>query len=302
HVLDALFPSALGGTRAIPGIEGDIDEFVEQNQALQLDLNVYQKPLQIDLNICEEQNEIHEGEVEEETAELDGVNGESADLEGSNLLTLNQEEIRGCLVGEVRPTLDDIYELYCQHASIVGFSVRKAKNREKEGTQIIKEKYYFCSAQGERNTGKKKEENEPMIEKSTSTKVKKRKKRKVMVTRTGCNALIRAKMNKNGEFEIVHHVISERQMNQPKEQAIEAMQECGLRPIDSYRYMCTEAGGEDALGHSKKDHFNCCYRLKMKSIEGKDSQMVVDKLYEQMQEDNEFFFRIFPNSRHRLCL
>ncbi|KAL2930064.1 Protein FAR1-RELATED SEQUENCE 6 [Bienertia sinuspersici] len=165
-------------------IEGDIDEFVEQNQALQLDLKVYQKPLQIDLNICEEQNEIHEGEVEEETAELDGVNGESADLEGSNLLTLNQEEIRGCLVGEVRPTLDDIYKLYCQHASIVGFSVRKAKNRKKEGTQIIKEKYYFCSAQGERNTGKKKEENEPMIEKSTSTK-----------------------MNKNGEFEIVHHVM-----------------------------------------------------------------------------------------------
>ncbi|KAL2942321.1 Protein FAR1-RELATED SEQUENCE 5 [Bienertia sinuspersici] len=198
------------------------------------------------------------GEVEEETAELDGVNGESADLEGSNLLTLNQEEIRGCVVGEVRETLDDIYELYCQHASIVGFSVRKAKNRKKEGTQIIKEKYYFCSAQGERNTGKKKEENEPVIEKSTSTKVKKRKKRKVMVTRTGCNALIRAKMNKNGEFEIVHHMMqhnhpltreplnyihrSERQMNQPKEQAIEAMQECGLRPIDSYRYMCTEAG------------------------------------------------------------
>ncbi|KAL2904404.1 Protein FAR1-RELATED SEQUENCE 5 [Bienertia sinuspersici] len=280
-------------------IEGDIDEFVEQNQALQLDLNVYKKPLQIDLNICEEQNEIHEGEVEEETTELDGVNGESADLEGSNLLTLNQEEIRGCLVGEVRSTLDDIYELYCQHASIVGFSVRKAKNRKKKGTQIKKEKYYFCSAQGERNTGKKKEENEPMIEKSTSTKVKKRKKRKVMVTRTGCNALIRAKMNKNGEFEIVHHVMqhnhpltreplnylhrSERQMNQPREQAIEAMQECGLRPIDSYRYMCIEAGGEDALGHSKKDHFNCCYRLKMKSIEGKDSQMVVDKLFSQIQ-------------------
>ncbi|KAL2896805.1 Protein FAR1-RELATED SEQUENCE 11, partial [Bienertia sinuspersici] len=102
----------------------------------------------------------------------------------SNLLTLNQEEIRGCLVGEVRPTLDDIYELYCQHATIVGFSVRKAKNRKKEGTQIIKEKYYFCSAQGQRNTRKKKEENELMIEKSTSTK-----------------------MNKNGEFEIVHHVM-----------------------------------------------------------------------------------------------
>ncbi|KAL2901210.1 Intermediate filament protein ifa-1 [Bienertia sinuspersici] len=113
-------------------IKGYIDEFVEQSRALQIDLNVYQEPLQIDLNICEEQNEIHEGEVEEETAELDGVNGESADLEGSNQLALNQEEIRGCLVGEVRTTLDDIYELYCQHATIMGFSVRKAKIGKKK--------------------------------------------------------------------------------------------------------------------------------------------------------------------------
>ncbi|KAL2943246.1 sn-glycerol-3-phosphate import ATP-binding protein UgpC [Bienertia sinuspersici] len=59
---------------------------------------------------------------------------------------MNREEIGGCLVGEVRPTLDDIYELYCQHATIV--------------------------AQGERNTGKKKGEHEVMIEESTSTKVK----------------------------------------------------------------------------------------------------------------------------------
>ncbi|KAL2933963.1 putative protein FAR1-RELATED SEQUENCE 10 [Bienertia sinuspersici] len=137
-------------------IEGDINEFVEQNQALQLDLNVYQKPLQIDLNICEEQNEIHEGEVEEETAELDGVNGESADLEGTNLLTLNQEEIRGCLVGEVRLTLDDIYELYCQHASIVGFSVRKAKNRKKEGTQIIKRSTNFAQLKEKETLERKK--------------------------------------------------------------------------------------------------------------------------------------------------
>ncbi|KAL2894540.1 Protein FAR1-RELATED SEQUENCE 5, partial [Bienertia sinuspersici] len=163
------------------------------------------------------------------------------------------EEIGGCLVGEVRQPLDDIYELYCQHATIVGFSVRKAKNRKKEGAHIIKEKNYFSSALGERSNGKKKEEREVMTEESTSTKVKKRKKekkRKVMVTRIGCNALIRAKMNKNGELEILHHVMqhnhpltreplnylhrSERQINQPKEQAIEAMKECGIRPIDSY--------------------------------------------------------------------
>ncbi|KAL2932119.1 Protein FAR1-RELATED SEQUENCE 5 [Bienertia sinuspersici] len=39
----------------------------------------------------------------------------------------------------------------------------------------------------------------------------------------------------------------------------------------------------------------------MKSIEGKDSQMVVDKLYEQMQEDNEFFFRVRLDDDAKVC-
>ncbi|XP_057248234.1 protein FAR1-RELATED SEQUENCE 5-like [Beta vulgaris subsp. vulgaris] len=133
-------------------------------------------------------------------------------------------------------------------------------------------------------------------------------------------------MNTEGHYEIVQHVIkhnhpltreplnylhrSERQMSDPKKQTIQVMQECGLRPIDSFRYMSTEACGEDVLGHSMKDHFNCCYKLKIKPIEGQDSQKVVDNLYEQMQTESNFFFRVrlndegkaFPTSRHRLCI
>ncbi|XP_021721530.1 protein FAR1-RELATED SEQUENCE 5-like [Chenopodium quinoa] len=124
-------------------------------------------------------------------------------------------------------------------------------------------------------------------------------------------------MNDNKEFEIVRHVMhhnhpltrqslnylhrSERRMTSPKEQVIQAMTECGLRPIDSYNCMSYEAGGEDLLGHSKKDHFNCCYKLKMKPINGSDSQTVVDKLYEQMTEDNEFFFRVRLSEDGKVC-
>ncbi|XP_010694902.3 protein FAR1-RELATED SEQUENCE 5-like [Beta vulgaris subsp. vulgaris] len=124
-------------------------------------------------------------------------------------------------------------------------------------------------------------------------------------------------MNTEGHYEIVQHVIkhnhpltreplnylhrSERQMSDPKKQTIQAMQECGLRPIDSFRYMSTEAGGEDVLGHSMKDHFNCCYKLKIKPIEGKDSQKVVDNLYEQMQTDSNFFFRVRLNDEGKVC-
>ncbi|XP_056697327.1 protein FAR1-RELATED SEQUENCE 5-like [Spinacia oleracea] len=67
-------------------------------------------------------------------------------------------------------------------------------------------------------------------------------------------------------------------MTEPKKEAIEAMSECGLRPMESYRYMSTETGGDDCVGHTMIDHLNYCYKLKMKQIDGKDSQTLVNKL------------------------
>ncbi|XP_057248881.1 protein FAR1-RELATED SEQUENCE 5-like [Beta vulgaris subsp. vulgaris] len=202
----------------------------------------------------------------------------SAVIPGSISQSLNKHEIGGVLLGQVRSTLDDIHELYCQHAAIVGFSVRKSKNRKKKGHQLCIKSTMSALLKGKEIPKSKKN---------------------------------RARMNTEGHYEIVQHVIkhnhpltreplnylhrSERQMSDPKKQTIQAMQECGLRPIDSFRYMSTEAGGEDVLGHSMKDHFNCYYKLKIKPIEGKDSQKVVDNLYEQMQTDSNFFFRVRLN-------
>ncbi|KAL2900704.1 Protein FAR1-RELATED SEQUENCE 5 [Bienertia sinuspersici] len=54
------------------------------------------------------------------------------------------------------------------------------------------------------------------------------------------------------------------------------MQESGLRPIEQYRYMITEAGGE----------------AENEANEGGDAQAVIDKLYQNMSDDLEFFFRV----------
>ncbi|KAL2906182.1 Protein FAR1-RELATED SEQUENCE 5, partial [Bienertia sinuspersici] len=78
------------------------------------------------------------------------------------------------------------------------------------------------------------------------------------------------------------------------------MQESGLRPMESYRYMITEAGGEDCIGHTIIDHLNYCNRLKMKPIEGGDAQAVIDKLYQNMSDDMEFFFRVRVDSYGRV--
>ncbi|XP_021719176.1 protein FAR1-RELATED SEQUENCE 5-like [Chenopodium quinoa] len=86
-----------------------------------------------------------------------------------------------------------------------------------------------------------------------------------------------------------------------KGQVIEAMQESGLRPMESFNYMSNEARVEDAIGHTVKDHMNYCYKLKLKAIEGGDSQVVCDKLQETYFEDPNFFFRVRLDSYGRVC-
>ena len=56
-----------------------------------------------------------------------------------------------------------------------------------KGTNTINKKYYVCSAQGKRNIGKMmKVQEDTMTEESTSSKSKKRRERRVMITRTDC--------------------------------------------------------------------------------------------------------------------
>ncbi|XP_056698771.1 protein FAR1-RELATED SEQUENCE 5-like [Spinacia oleracea] len=92
-------------------------------------------------------------------------------------------------------------------------------------------------------------------------------------------------------------------MIEPKQETIEAMSECGIRPMESFRYMSTETDGEDGVGHTMIDHLNYCYKLKNKQIDGKDSQTLVNKLYDLQLIDPEFFFRVRLNDEGKVeCL
>ncbi|XP_056697333.1 protein FAR1-RELATED SEQUENCE 5-like [Spinacia oleracea] len=127
------------------------------------------------------------------------------------------------------------------------------------------------------------------------------------LTVRGCGALIRAKLNEDGLFEVKEHVLvhnhpmtrkewqhmhrSERKITEEKAKTIELLNDSGLKPTQSYKVMCREAGGEEAVGHSIKDHLNFVTRKKMKEIEGGDAQNVIDNLYNLQSEDPDVFFR-----------
>ncbi|XP_021715624.1 protein FAR1-RELATED SEQUENCE 5-like [Chenopodium quinoa] len=140
------------------------------------------------------------------------------------------------------------------------------------------------------------------------TDERKRKEREVNETRTGCKAHIRFKKNTEGRFFVLahklehnhelvitvqrHHLRSERQISAPMDELIESMIESGIKPMDAYNYISNEAGGEECVGHTKRDHLNYVSRVKMSMVEGGDMQNVLNTLQERVDQDPSFFYRL----------
>lgn len=64
--------------------------------------------------------------------------------------------------------------------------------------------------------------------------------------------------------------------------------------------MCNEAGGEENVDHSVRDHINYAHRLKMKKIKGGGAQTVIDMLYQKAADDPDFFFRVRLNEHNQV--
>ncbi|KAL8515634.1 hypothetical protein ACS0TY_014357 [Phlomoides rotata] len=223
----------------------------------------------------------------------------------SDVLTntiLVEEDVSGCLIGLRRKIVEDMYKLYCSHARALGFSVRKGTTRYNTSGKLA-EKYFYCSSSGHR-------ECKQYVPNDKETKI-------VHITRTGCKALIRVKLQGDGCYEIINHVKghnheltrpewshlhrSERQITDDKGNAIEDMISSGMKPTDSFRYMAHDAGGEDCIGHTLRDHMNYVNRLRMEAIEGGDANSMIEILYEQASQETDFFFRIRHDNMGRLC-
>nr|GME10621.1 protein FAR1-RELATED SEQUENCE 5-like [Ipomoea batatas] len=179
----------------------------------------------------------------------------------------NEVGICGSLEGLKRKTLDEMYELYAQHSRALGFSICKSTTRMKNNR--IVEKYFVCSFEGTRKAknpqGTSKSKNLDNQSEVSSSKGKRKN-----ITRTGCEASMRVRLNDEDVYEVAHHITShnhpltrkewvhlhrsEREIISEKAQAIETMISSGMRAVDSFCYMVQEAGGEQSVGHTMKDH------------------------------------------------
>ncbi|XP_056695127.1 protein FAR1-RELATED SEQUENCE 5-like [Spinacia oleracea] len=280
-------------------MENLIRSVIQSTQRIQVPVepDIQDATMEDVLNNCIENNALAEEREEEElTNEIEA--------EEQHIISDSKEpdqDIVGTLMGYTAEAVEELLGFYEKHASAIGFSIRIGNTRFKVGTRIVLEKTFLCSAAGVTNNGKNKKKKVqtvvPVVPK------KERKPRQVPITRTRCRACLRVKMNSEGRYAVVNHVIihnheltrsqwhylhrSERKITEEKGEAIETMQKFGLSSTTSFNYMEIEAGGEENLGHSKKDHLNYCTRLKMKQIGG-DAQAVTDIIFGALKRDPNF--------------
>ncbi|XP_021741306.1 protein FAR1-RELATED SEQUENCE 5-like [Chenopodium quinoa] len=223
--------------------------------------------------------------------------------------------ISRCLVGYTVLDYNDGFFLYKAHSRYVGFSVRKS-TKKRDTNDKLYEFYFRCSKEGH-TKGKMKiacEQHSVEIPILGKIDERKRKEREVNETRTGCKAHIRFKKNAEGRFVVLthelehnhelvitvqrHHLRSERQILAPMGELIES----GIKPMDAYNYISNEAGGEEYVGHTKRDHLNYVSRVKMSMVEGGDMQNVLDTLQERADQDPSFFYRLKFNLEKKIML
>ncbi|KAK9756335.1 hypothetical protein RND81_01G090000 [Saponaria officinalis] len=214
-------------------------------------------------------------------------------------------DVTGSLVGMKAEKWEHLQTVYKRHAKAIGFSSRIGTCRRVNGTGTSEyERYLVCSCQGEHGNGMSKP-------KSSNTK-------KMSITRCKCMACIRTQINENGLWEVVNHTIdhnhpltpppewqhhhrSERKITREEGEVIEIMTQAMVPPSVQYRVAAITSGGEEFVGHTKRDHINFVNRLKMHAIEGGDASTLVNFLHKRRTGDPSFFYRIEFGEGGRLC-
>ncbi|XP_074266754.1 protein FAR1-RELATED SEQUENCE 5-like [Silene latifolia] len=211
-------------------------------------------------------------------------------LKDGSIVSLKEDfDASGSLVGLKATKWEYLLTLYNKHAAATGFGTRKGTHGEHGNDRSL---------------------NSDGTPSSSGTK-------KVNITRSICKASIRTQLNEKGLWEILNHNLdhnhsltppkwqhnhrSERKITAEEGEVIEMMTEALVRPSVQYRVLAAISGGEEFVGHTKRDHINYVNRLKMRAIEGGDASTLVELLTKCQYEDPGFFFRLKFGADGRLC-
>ncbi|OMO83860.1 hypothetical protein CCACVL1_11123 [Corchorus capsularis] len=187
---------------------------------------------------------------------------------------------------------DDAFKFYRTYGHIIGFSVRKGSSRRDKKTNELVMKEFSCNKAGWRMDKWNKLEN--------------RKKEPKAVTRTGCVAHMRVRLNKRtGKWEVSwfegqhnhdlakrkqrHLLRSNRQVTEGSIQFARAWRRTGARPCQIMSYLATEAGGFQSVGFTRKDLSNRLYIRGRNSVEAGNIHTAITYLETKANSDPGFY-------------
>ncbi|XP_074301333.1 protein FAR1-RELATED SEQUENCE 5-like [Silene latifolia] len=195
------------------------------------------------------------------------------DDEFVTMITNKGTDLAGSLLGIKAAKWEHIYALYMKHSQHIGFSVKKSTSRRAQTKERpFIERYFRCSCEG--NHGNKRlwevlqheiEHNHPLT-----------------------------------PPEWQHHHRSERKISEAEGELIKAMIDGHVPPICAIELLAAAIGGDEFVGHTKRDHINYVNRLRMKKIEGGDAATLINMLTARQAEEPGFFFRVQFNEEGRL--
>ncbi|KAK9725549.1 hypothetical protein RND81_05G152800 [Saponaria officinalis] len=205
--------------------------------------------------------------------------------------------------------------MYHKHSQKLGFSIRLGTCRRVAGPDSAEfERYFVCSNQGKSSSSSG--GNSSLASTSIDDEIVLQSKN-CTISRTNCAANVRTKLQKTGEWLVVHHVMehnhvltppqwqhhhrSERRITQEEGDMIQVMTQAKVPPSIQYRFLSASCGGEEFVGHTKKDHYNYVNRLKMRAVEGGDGSTLINVLSKRQAEDPGFFYRVMFDEESRLC-
>lgn len=172
---------------------------------------------------------------------------------------------------------EEAYKIYCDYAHKTGFSVRKQHLLYWTHTRIVKQRDFCCSKAGLKSTKKS-----PLKYRKSDT-------------RTGCLACVTFQDDKDGKNWTVTKFVDEHNHLLATEKEIHLLRSCrnisemqgslmknmitaGIRAVDSYNFLSTEAGGVENIGFSKTDAFNYVQRERRALIESGDASSLLTLL------------------------
>lgn len=194
----------------------------------------------------------------------------------------------------------EAYDMYCSYAHNRGFSVRKEHHSYWPNSRNMRDKDYVCS-----KAGNKREQNKP-----SDPRYKK------LNTRTGCQAMIRFSVSRDGIWTVKNHVEvhnhelakdgdqhllrSARAVDEMKGHLLQAMNSSGIRTTDAFSYLSQEVGGPEHVGFTKKDAYNYVDKERRSRIEHGDSNTLIELFKERQMSDTMFAWDVEVDENNRL--